>query len=225
MTITFTQTKEVGGRLEGFPVSGRITSRFGAVGDAKLADGTVLHTTGHTGVDIACVEGTEVKAPATGKVVDVFSLGIASAQPWIADWKRVFGNSVIIEHAGGYYTLYAHLSAILVREGLSVTAGAAIGKSGNTGLSTGPHLHWGLGGPGNRYIQRDRGILDPLEHLAPAETPARPVPVPSALRWLSYLLPNYVDKRTRWVRSERPAGVAEGYIEHYFEVAVREKVK
>ncbi|MFA5569758.1 MAG: M23 family metallopeptidase [Trueperaceae bacterium] len=175
MTLVFAQTRVVGGRVEGLPVSGRITSPFGAVGDARLKDGTVLHTTGHTGVDIGAPLGTEVKAPAAGKVVDTFSLAIPSAATWIADWKRIYGNSVIVEHAGGYFTLYAHLSALKVREGQAVVAGEVLGLVGSTGLSTGPHLHWGVGGPGNRYVQRDKGLLDALTLIGtPAKEPAKP---------------------------------------------------
>ena len=175
MTLVFAQTRVVGGRVEGLPVSGRITSPFGAVGDARLKDGTVLHTTGHTGVDIGAPLGTEVKAPAAGRVVDTFSLAIPSAAPWIADWKRIYGNSVIVEHAGAYYTLYAHLSALKVREGQAVVAGEVLGLVGSTGLSTGPHLHWGVGGPGNRYVQRDKGLLDALTLIGtPAKEPAKP---------------------------------------------------
>ena len=170
--LVFAQTKVASGRVDGLPVSGRITSAFGAVGDAKLPDGTVLHTTGHTGCDIGAALGTEVKAPAAGKVVDVFSLAIQSSADWIANWKRVYGNSVIIQHPSGHYTLYAHLSAIRVHEGMSVVPGATIGLVGSTGLSTGPHLHWGMGAPGNRYLQRDKGLLNPLDFVGPEPIPA-----------------------------------------------------
>jgi murein DD-endopeptidase MepM/ murein hydrolase activator NlpD len=58
--------------------------------------------------------------------------------------RIVTGNTVIIEHAPGIYSLYYHLDRINVQEGAIVTAGAVIGLSGSTGLSTGPHLHWEL---------------------------------------------------------------------------------
>ena len=96
------------------------------------------------------------------------------AAAWIADWKRIYGNSVILEHAGGYYTLYAHLSALKVREGQAVVAGDVLGLVGSTGLSTGPHLHWGVGGPGNRYVQRDKGLLDALTLIGTTKEPAKP---------------------------------------------------
>ena len=62
--MRFMQTRVDGSRVTGFPLSGPITSRFGAVGDARLADGTVLHTSGHTGCDIGGPTGTEAHAPA-----------------------------------------------------------------------------------------------------------------------------------------------------------------
>ena len=170
--MRFMQTRVDGPRVTGFPLSGPITSRFGAVGDARLADGTVLHTSGHTGCDIGGPTGTEAHAPAPGRVCDTFSLGIQSTASWIAEWKRIFGNSVILEHPDGHYTLYAHLSAIKVREGMSVVTGDVLGLVGSTGLSTGPHLHWGMGAPGNRYLQRDKGLLNPLDFVGPDPIPA-----------------------------------------------------
>jgi murein DD-endopeptidase MepM/ murein hydrolase activator NlpD len=77
-----------------------------------------------------------VKAVGAGKVVS-------------AGWGGSFGYQVVIRHADGRYTQYAHLSAISVRDGQSVTAGQRIGRSGSTGNSTGPHLHFEVRtGPG-----------------------------------------------------------------------------
>ncbi|MBI9067200.1 MAG: M23 family metallopeptidase [Salinivirgaceae bacterium] len=84
----------------------------------------------HKGVDIACPLGTQVLAAADGVIIRVQKI------------KRGYGNNIIIHHENGYTTLYAHLSTIEVEKGEKIKKGEVIGKSGNTGLSTGPHLHF-----------------------------------------------------------------------------------
>lgn len=85
----------------------------------------------HTGVDFPAATGTPVFAAQAGKVV-------------IAEDLFYSGNTVVIDHGFGIYTLYAHLSEIEVKSGNAVEASAEIGKVGATGRVTGPHLHWGL---------------------------------------------------------------------------------
>ncbi|MGW8839290.1 M23 family metallopeptidase [Streptomyces hirsutus] len=105
--------------------------------------GTPYHKAGsswskgyHTGVDFPVPTGTSVKAVAPGAVVS-------------AGWEGSFGYQVVVRHADGRYSQYAHLSAISVRSGQSVTAGQRIGRSGSTGNSSGPHLHFEVRtGPG-----------------------------------------------------------------------------
>jgi murein DD-endopeptidase MepM/ murein hydrolase activator NlpD len=90
----------------------------------------------HTGVDFPVATGTTVKAVAPGRVVS-------------AGWGGSYGYQVVIRHADGRYTQYAHLSAISVRSGQSVGGGQRIGRSGSTGNATGPHLHFEVRtGPG-----------------------------------------------------------------------------
>lgn len=85
--------------------------------------------TGHIALDIGAPEGTPVKSTMSGKVV-------------YAGWNEEgYGNLVIVEN-GPYRTYYAHLSKIPVEVGQQVKAGEWIGQSGNTGNSTGPHLHY-----------------------------------------------------------------------------------
>jgi len=84
---------------------------------------------GHGGWDLDAAAGTPVLAPARGRVV-------------LAEALQVRGNAVIVDHGLGVYSAYYHLSEIRVRVGQIVAAGEVIGKVGNTGLSTGPHLHW-----------------------------------------------------------------------------------
>jgi murein DD-endopeptidase MepM/ murein hydrolase activator NlpD len=105
--------------------------------------GTPYHVAGsswskgyHTGVDFPVATGTTVKAVAPGRVVS-------------AGWGGSYGYQVVIRHADGRYTQYAHLSAISVRSGQSVGGGQRIGRSGSTGNATGPHLHFEVRtGPG-----------------------------------------------------------------------------
>lgn len=173
MTILFNaSTLESGGvygTLRGHPVSGAVSSPFGIERDV-FNSGT---KTKHTGVDIAASAGTPVTSPAPGIVLDTFHLTIVSAQGWIANWKRVFGNSVIVQH-GDYVCLYAHLSAISVREGQKIGVGDQIGQIGSTGMSTAPHLHWGMARKDNRYLQSGLGLLNALDYVrVPDRKPPR----------------------------------------------------
>ncbi|MCW8096977.1 transglycosylase family protein [Streptomyces tauricus] len=105
--------------------------------------GTPYHAAGsswskgyHTGVDFPVPTGTSVKSVGAGSVVT-------------AGWGGSFGYQVVIRHGDGRYTQYAHLSAISVKAGQSVGAGQRIGRSGSTGNSSGPHLHFEVRtGPG-----------------------------------------------------------------------------
>lgn len=83
----------------------------------------------HKGLDIAVAYGTEVRSAAAGKVI-------------FAGVKGGYGNCVIISHGNGLDTLYGHLSAVLVKANDVVKVNDVIAKSGNTGRSTGPHLHY-----------------------------------------------------------------------------------
>lgn len=83
----------------------------------------------HTGIDFAVSTGTQVRAAAAGTVVS-------------SGWQGAYGNAVVIKHDDGRYTLSAHLSSATASEGERVSAGEQIGRSGNTGNSTGPHLHF-----------------------------------------------------------------------------------
>ncbi|MEB8340283.1 transglycosylase family protein [Streptomyces endophyticus] len=101
----------------------------------------------HTGVDFAVPTGTSVKAVAAGHVVS-------------AGWGGSYGYEVVIRHADGKYSQYGHLSALSVKSGQRVVAGQRIARSGSTGNSTGPHLHFEVRtGPG---FGSD---VDPLAYL------------------------------------------------------------
>lgn len=83
----------------------------------------------HSGVDMACPQGTKIYAAMDGKVTST-------------GFNNVYGNYVIITHHSGYKTLYGHMSAIAAVKGQYVTQNSVIGYVGSTGLSTGPHLHF-----------------------------------------------------------------------------------
>ncbi len=92
----------------------------------------ITNPQGHTGIDYALYSGTAVLASADG----IVSLAITGTTG--------YGKHIILDHGSGYQTLYAHLSAISVPVGQNVRQGQMIGTSGNTGNSTGPHLHFEL---------------------------------------------------------------------------------
>jgi LysM repeat protein len=117
------------------------------VGTAYHASGSHWSKGYHTGVDFLVPTGTSVKAAAAGHVVS-------------SGWGGSYGYQVVIRHADGRYTQYAHLSAISVKAGQTVVAGQRLGRSGATGNVTGPHLHFEVRtGPG---FGSD---VDPLAYL------------------------------------------------------------
>jgi len=102
----------------GWPLKGVLYGRFGVRGGQR-----------HDGIDIAAPEGTKVTAAADGTVLYVGE-------------QTGYGAVAILRHEGGLVTLYAHNAAVLVREGARVRRGEAIAKVGQTGRTTGPHLHF-----------------------------------------------------------------------------------
>ncbi len=115
---------EVLGNVFKTPTRGRLTSRMGFRRDPFT--GRIAY---HSGIDIANRSGTPVYSSQFGRVV-------------YTGYKGNYGKTIIIAHPHGYKTLYGHLSKILVRRGQVVNQGQLIGKMGNTGRSTGPHLHF-----------------------------------------------------------------------------------
>ncbi len=107
------------------PVAGAPTSTFGLrrVFNGKPRDP-------HPGLDLRAATGTEVRASGRGRVVLATELYYA-------------GNTVILDHGGGLFTIYAHLSDIRLGEHEEAAPGQLVGLSGSTGRVTGPHLHWG----------------------------------------------------------------------------------
>jgi len=121
------------------PVPGRITSSYGyrihpIYGTRKL----------HAGVDMTASSGTPIKAADSGRII-------------LASWYGGYGNAVIIDHGDGLATLYAHQSSLAVSYGDRVSAGEVIGYVGNTGLSTGAHLHF--------EVRVNGSPVDPVPYL------------------------------------------------------------
>ena len=104
---------------------GRKTSEFGTRKDPFNSKRREFHK----GIDIACSIGTEVRAARSGRVI-------------FTGWKEGYGNLVIVEHEFGYQSYYGHLSRFRVRVGDEITTSQVLALSGNTGRSTGPHLHF-----------------------------------------------------------------------------------
>jgi murein DD-endopeptidase MepM/ murein hydrolase activator NlpD len=99
------------------------------IGTAYRASGSSWASGYHTGVDFLVSTGTAVHAVAAGTVVT-------------AGWGGSYGYQVVIRHADGHYSQYAHLSQISVKAGQRVNEGQRIARSGSTGNATGPHLHF-----------------------------------------------------------------------------------
>ncbi|WP_069169991.1 transglycosylase family protein [Streptomyces griseus] len=125
----------------------------GYTAPVQASTGTPYHQAGswssgyHTGVDFPVPTGTSVRAVASGTVVS-------------AGWAGAYGYEIVIRHSDGKYSQYAHLSALNVREGQQVSSGRRIARSGSTGNSTGPHLHFEIRtGPGYG------SDIDPLAYL------------------------------------------------------------
>lgn len=101
---------------------------------ATFNQGGAMWAHKHSGQDFAVPVGTPVHAAATGTVV--------KAGPYGGGDGPAYGNAIVIKHANGTYSQYAHLSKIKVNIGQKVSAGQQIALSGNTGNSSGPHLHF-----------------------------------------------------------------------------------
>jgi murein DD-endopeptidase MepM/ murein hydrolase activator NlpD len=112
----------------------RITQYFGKTAFATK-NPQVYNGSGHNGIDFGIVTGTPVKSAAGGVVTDIGNTDASC-------YGVSYGKWVLIRHYNGLSTLYAHLSVISVDPGEEVSLGETIGYSGNTGYSTGPHLHF-----------------------------------------------------------------------------------
>ena len=134
-----TELRLILGELFVMPTTGRKTSGFGTRTDPFTGRRSF-----HNGVDWANSPGTSVVASMAGRVVEVGN-------------NRVYGRYVIIEHPEGFQSMYGHLSSVAVNQGQRVNQQQRIGGMGNTGRSTGSHLHFSL-------FENGRPV-DPMKHL------------------------------------------------------------
>lgn len=139
-----------GGAVEAV-VSAPARPTSGGATAASSAGSTLIHPApgtiktqgihGYNAVDLAAAVGTPIRAAAAGEVVISRSSG----------WNGGYGNYIVIRHANGVQTLYAHMSRNDVGVGAYVSQGQSIGAVGNTGRSTGPHLHFEVRGGLNPF--------------------------------------------------------------------------
>jgi murein DD-endopeptidase MepM/ murein hydrolase activator NlpD len=135
------------------PVNGRRTGIFGSV---RIMNGQPRNP--HNGEDISAPLGTPVAATNDGVVrltVDHF----------------FSGKGIFVDHGLGFYSMYFHLSEVLVKDGEVVKAGQIVGKVGATGRATGPHLHWGVklnGARVNPYTLLDLPFKGSMQSATPA---------------------------------------------------------
>ena len=125
-----------------WPVEGKVIRKFGKITHPKY--GTV---TFNNGIDISAASGTPILAVSAGVVEFV-------------DWIDAYGKCIILNHGGGYYTLYAHVAATFVAQGQSVQARQVIAEVGDTGSLEGFVCHF--------EVRQSKQALNPLEWLAPS---------------------------------------------------------
>ncbi|MDR2175185.1 MAG: peptidoglycan DD-metalloendopeptidase family protein [Synergistaceae bacterium] len=118
------RTAQGRGSMFDWPLRGKISSPFGTRVHPVFRTKSL-----HSGIDIAAPQGTPVKAAAPGEVL-------------FEGWMRGYGRVVVIDHGRDYSTVYAHMSSARVKEGTVVKAGTVIGAVGDTGTTTGYHLHF-----------------------------------------------------------------------------------
>ncbi|HJS19505.1 MAG TPA: M23 family metallopeptidase [Anaerolineales bacterium] len=114
----------------------------------------------HTGVEFLNKFGTPVHAAGDGVVI----FAGPDSQPIYSPWRDYYGNLVVVEHADGLYTLYAHLSKILVEHGQKIAAGEQIGEVGQTGVAIGSHLHFEVR---RREVEAESSTENPELWLVP----------------------------------------------------------
>lgn len=162
------------------PVDGVVTSGVGWRTD-PFGSGKVAF---HRGIDIAVPVGTPVRATRKGRVL-------------FAGERRGYGATVIVEHANGDRTLYGHNASVKVSAGEQVEAGAVLSYSGNSGRSTGPHVHYEL-------LAGGRPAVDEVAALDLAED--KPAATGNERRLLEQRMDQSLDSLLTTIRSDLTGG-------------------
>jgi murein DD-endopeptidase MepM/ murein hydrolase activator NlpD len=124
------------------PTQGWLSSAF-----SSMRTHPILHIARpHEGIDVSAPMGSPIEAPAAGVVAD-------------AGWETGYGNTITIDHGFGIVTKFAHASKLLVKTGQRVARGQRIALVGNSGLATGPHLHY--------EVHVNGRPVDPLKYVLP----------------------------------------------------------
>ena len=124
------------------PTQGWLSSAF-----SSMRVHPILHMARpHEGIDVSAPMGSPIEAPAAGVVTD-------------AGWETGYGNTITIDHGFGIVTKFAHASKLLVKNGQRVSRGQRIALVGNSGLATGPHLHY--------EVHVNGRPVDPLKYVLP----------------------------------------------------------
>jgi murein DD-endopeptidase MepM/ murein hydrolase activator NlpD len=136
------QSKRLAATPSIMPTQGWLTSAF-----SSMREHPILHfARPHEGIDVTAPMGSPIEAPAAGTVTD-------------AGWETGYGNTITIDHGYGIETKFAHCSKLLVRKGQRVARGQRIALVGNSGIATGPHLHY--------EVHVNGRPVDPLKYVLP----------------------------------------------------------
>jgi len=137
LAVDASKLPKVGSGVLRWPLDNVFVTQYFGNTAFSTANPQIYNGKGHTGIDLRASIGTPVKSALSGVVAGV---GDTDAVPGCYS----YGKWVMVTHANGLSTLYAHLSVIGVTKGETVSTGQPLGYSGNTGYSTGPHLHFGV---------------------------------------------------------------------------------
>jgi beta-lactamase regulating signal transducer with metallopeptidase domain len=143
--LSMSFSKSGGGKPEIFPISEGLYTKITVQHDQKMVDPFTNQKRIHQGIDIKAEEGVAVLCAGIGIVVKISS-------------EKGWGNLIIVEHGDGFETWYAHLKDFTVEYGQKVEKGHTIGHVGNTGKSTGPHLHY--------EVRLNGKSLNPMDYVA-----------------------------------------------------------
>ncbi len=137
LSIDISKIPKTGSGILSWPLDNVFITQYFGNTEFATANSQIYNGRGHTGIDLRASIGTPIKASSGGTVIGVGNTDAVTS-------CLSYGKWIMIAHPNGLSTLYAHLSLQTVKKGDEVSSGQIIGYSGNTGYSTGPHLHFGV---------------------------------------------------------------------------------